>query len=330
MVSPTEALRLKQALQTVNHFASLEGIEAEEVEMTPEEAIHCLRSCIKSILGHPKVEVAVQFASFRKKLESYTFKETDNEIVSLASAPYFFASTTLSILLASLKTAHGAELEHAIGNINVVLPILWQSLRKPERWAAGQAYAEVFAAGKSIAAIGLKRALSGVGGFDYVPETLRSDTFSRAAHEVLKAHEGFNNFYNEPVPMQSLAALGSTIPMPAFPICIRATLVVRLGNAYGRSSGAQPAAKKMLDRLSENQWKYYLNDCLPTDLSILEKLAWFEPPRKAWIDLAQTYKLAEIKTGAGISKKLLDGILSGNTKDVKESAERLIERRGKR
>ena len=109
MVGPTEAMRLKQTLQTVNHFASLESSEADE-EMDVTEAVFCLKTCIKNILGHPKVEVANQFASFRKKLESYTFNPDDDEIRRLQIAPYFFQKTVINVLLSMVKSSQGGEL----------------------------------------------------------------------------------------------------------------------------------------------------------------------------------------------------------------------------
>ena len=42
--------------------------------------------------------------------------------------------------------------------------------------------------------------------------------------------------------MEALASLGSSVPLPAFPIVMSATLAVRLGNGYGVSNGAQAAA----------------------------------------------------------------------------------------
>ena len=60
------------------------------------------------------------------------------------------------------------------------IPTLWGRLRGPERYQVGRVYAEMTAAGQRIAAAALKRALLEVHGFDFVPETLRSDTFSRA------------------------------------------------------------------------------------------------------------------------------------------------------
>lgn len=320
IVNSTEAMRLKQCVQTVTHFASLEGPEAEEVEMTPEEALHCLRTCVQTILGHSRVEVASEFASFRRELEMRTFKPDDRAMVNLDRAPYFFQRTTLSVLLAMLKTKQGAQLEHAIGNINIVLPLIWRKLRDPQKWQTGQTYAEVTYSGKKLAATGLQKALIAVKGFDFVPETLRSDEFSQAAKDVLEAHSSMNNFYNEPQPMRALASMGTTIPMPAFPICLTATLSVRLGNPWGHSFAAQDTANHILNALSENQWTYYINECLPIDRPILEKLAYNDRPRSRWIALVREYSLAGRPYKPKWAKSVVDGALKNDDSVIRKGA----------
>ncbi len=274
MISSTNAMRLRHAHETINHFTDYnsEADTDDEEGMSRDEALICLRACVNSILGQPELEVAHDFARFRKRLEEKTFAKDDSEIVGLLVSPYFFLKTTLSVLLALLRTSNGAQLEHAVRNTRLILPKIWERLRKPEKWQAGQAYAEIYAEGKKDAVNGLKAALSEVAGFDYVPENLRSATFTRAAHDVLAAHQGFNNFYNEATPMQSLASLGSTIPSPAFPMCMTATLCVWLGNSYGYAWGAQDSAKKVLRALSRDRWAYYLDEVLPRDTEVLMKL----------------------------------------------------------
>jgi hypothetical protein len=64
---------------------------------------------------------------------------------------------------------------------------------------------EMLGSGRLVAAAGLRRALMRVNGFDFVPETLRSETFRAAARAVLGAHLAWDNFYNEPKPMEALA-----------------------------------------------------------------------------------------------------------------------------
>jgi len=120
---------------------------------------------------------------------------------NLAASPYFFKRTTLSVLLALVKGAKGAQLDNALGNINIILPMIWGQLRKPEKWQTGQTYAEIYNAGKEQAVAGLKKALIKVRGFDFVPENLRSTIFLQAAQKVIEAHDDFNNFHNEPAPI---------------------------------------------------------------------------------------------------------------------------------
>jgi hypothetical protein len=201
-------------------------------------------------------------------------------------------------------------------------------LRRPERWQIGQAYAIIFAEGNKIAAIGLKKALLSVKGFDYVPETLRSDTFIRAAEDVLQAHEGMNNFYNEPRPMSILASLGTTIPMPAFPKCITATLAVRLGNKYGISFNAQDHASRILRRLSPNQWQYYLNECLPSDRLILEKLAWYESPQKNWSEIVRVFSLMGLGNKGRFLNDLLSAAIEGELGKIGKFAMKILQAAG--
>ena len=212
-----------------------------------------------------------EFVTFRSQLENRTFKESDAELVTLQVAPYFFKKTTLSILIAGAKTKAGAQFEHTLGNIVVIVPALWKSLRDSEKYALGQAYAEAVNSGASPTVLALKKALSAVQGFDFVPESLRSQSFSAAASNVISVHTAMNNFYNEPAAIQALSRLGTTIPWPAFPICMSAVLAVKLGNGYGVSNLAIPIANDLLRRMTKNQWDYYLNECLPGDELVLQK-----------------------------------------------------------
>lgn len=81
------------------------------------------------------------------------------------------------MLLTQLKVASRAKLEHAAGNIGTLLPVIWSKLRDKDRWQTGP-----------IAAAGIRAALMKVRGLDYVPETLRTETFRSAARAVLNAH----------------------------------------------------------------------------------------------------------------------------------------------
>jgi hypothetical protein len=305
MINTTEAMRLKMSLEIVGHFSDPEVALSES--MMPEEATLLLRSCIVNILANPTIEPPVQFAQLRKSLESKTYSESDGEVQGLVALPYFFLKTTLSVLLSLLKTAKGAQKEHAGGNCNVFIPAMWQSLRKPERWQVGQSYSELTNEGDRQASSVLKRALTTVQGFDYVPETLRSQTYTEVAHRLMQTHYAFNNFYNEPEAIRELFELGTTIPKPAFPLCMSAILCVRLGNRYGVSVAAQEPANAILSELRKTQWEYYLNECLPSDKNILEKIASGGNTLERWKSLVEEFSLQNVP----LADKYVQRVLSG-------------------
>lgn len=295
VLSATDALRMKQTQELVTHFASITGSEAESNQMQWEEAFRCIRVSIEAILGHEQIELPHQFVEFRRSLESRSFQPEDPEIEALRVSPEFFKRTTASILLAQLHSAKGAAAEHTYSNVRVIVPALWPGLAKPVRWQVGQTYAELHNAGqaKLLASKALRQALVEVKGFDYVPETLRSTTYSSAAQRVLQAHEGFDNFYNEIPAMRHLASLGTSIPMPAVPSVMTALLAVCLGNGRGISYGAEPVAKGMLAALDKERWTYYLRELLARDKLILAKLHSHKDSQERWARLIVEFNLQE-------------------------------------
>ncbi len=329
-ISGTGELRLRQALERLVHFGQLSSEEAEETQMTAEEAIGVVRACVENILGQERIDASLDFKAFRDDLESRLFADDDTQVQNLVASPYFFQRACVRILLALTKTTNGAQLENALGNANVILPLLWKGLLGPEKFQVGRAYAEVTSEGKTSAASGLRRVLLKVRGFDFVPEDLRSRSFVKAANAVLTAHDGMNNFYNESGPTKLLDDMGSAIPIPAFPRCMTALLCVRLGNPYGVSWEAQSPASSILKRVSRERWVYFLNDCLKTDDRILYKLQ-YEGPRSRWTVLVQEFGLETIAvaevTDSTVRQLIVDA-QAGRSNRVEALASRLITKLG--
>jgi hypothetical protein len=282
-ISRIGSLELRQNAELLSYYSGAELDDGEELDHL--QALGVLRSCVVHILARDKIDAALNFADFRKKLTQTVLPEDHPDLIALLAAPYFFKRTTVRVLLAEAKSGQGAQVDNALGNLSTVISHAWGDLKDPDRWQVGQAYAEANANNRRILSATLRRMLMTVQGFDYVPETLRSSTYTRAAKDVLSAHEGVNNFRNESAPMRALAMLGSTIPGPAFQVCMRATLAVKLGNKYGHSWDAQPHADKLLRSLNRDRWSIYLSRFLSTDEMILAKLG-EEAPAKRWIDLA--------------------------------------------
>ena len=323
IITQTEGLRLRQTHERIIHFNQLAIGEDSSEDIDYSEAISSLKACVGAVFAKPKIEVAREFAEFRESLESESFVSDEDRVRSLISSPYFFWKLTIDILMNSARTSTGAKLDHCLANINVLVPELWTNLRDKEKWHIGRTYAELYSDGKKISMSGLKQALMKVQGFDFVPENLRSDTFAKAAQAILRAHDGMNNFYNEPSPTRHLAQLGTSIPVPALSLCMTALLSVILGNSYGVSWNAAPVANDILKKLGGDRWRYYLDQVLPADPRILGKLT-DNGPCLRWIEVVEQYSLSDLQLKEREVSKLIKAAMSKKVIEVKRTAQRLI------
>lgn len=268
VINSTGALHLRQAQELVNHYLSAKS----DNEMSAIDSLSVIRPCVEYILSEPNVKVAVAFSEFRNRLLNEDLKLKDTAVAQVINSPLFYIRTVITILLSAIKKNKSIVQEHALVNITMLLPEVWGKLSSSDKWMIGETYRDVFASGDAAATKGLKLALGKVGGFDFVPETLRSTTFKEMARKLIDVHDSFNNFYNESGVVKALANLGTRIPEPAFLVCLDAYLLVYLGNYYGYSRNAAPIAEEELKKISKDRWQAYFSGYIHTDDRILNNL----------------------------------------------------------
>ena len=268
IIGKTGALKLRQSQELMAYFLSGEA----DAEIEKYDAFGIIKNSVMYILSEQSVDVAVSFSNFRKRILSETISLKDGDVMQIIAAPLFYIRTVCTILLSAIKREKGAHQEHALTNINIILPEIWNVLAESDKYHIGEAYRDVSASGDNVATRGLKQVLSKVKGFDYVPETLRSTTFREYASKVIEIHYGYDNYYREPAAIDALASLGSIIPQPAFPQCMSAYLLVYLGNQYGKSEKAAPIAEKELCKISVDRWRYYFTKLIHYDEYLLSNL----------------------------------------------------------
>lgn len=324
-VSGTTAFRLKNSLELVNYFASVGDNDDEAEGMNKAEAVGILLSCINGVLSKEKLEAALNFKEFRDALEEKMISGDDEYIQKLTTMPYFYLRTTTSIIVSIIKKDKGAQLENALANANLIIPLIWERAHINERFLIGRCYADLYAEGKNSALSGLKKILLKVKGFDYVPEDLRSRAFISAAENIIRVHFSLDNYYYEPAAINTLSKMGSVIPTPAIPICVSAVLCVYLGNYYGVSYNAQPYASGILSNITTDRWVFYFNQCLESDDRILLKLTMMSPVKR-WLQLFEDAKLKEIITSVNKNvavKSLLEATLRKNESRIRSLAREL-------
>lgn len=315
MVRQRAAIKLRQAYELMQYFFSSKALEEGE-SIKDTEAMSIISDSIEYILRVPDMKVNIEFSGLRERLISEDIRAEDVQITALQKASIFFIRTVCTILSTTIKEEKGTELEHALNNLIMLMPLIWGRLGKEEKWSFGSLYRDVVANGNQKAAEGVKKSLSLVKGFDYVPESLRSNTFKNVARNLLEVHFGFNNYYLEPKAVKELAKLGTSIPDPALAECMRAYILVYIGNAYGFSHEAAPLAYEELHKVPLAKRLEYFDCYLMTDGYVLESLL-SALPRNRFIDMLKTLQISDNIDKLSESKALLIALLKNSTNEIK-------------
>lgn len=187
MISCEGALDLRQSLETLQFYFSSEASK-EGCYLGKLKVLNIVLACVKNILSKPNMQVALEFTQLRDKLLKEDIKEDDIEISQLKLSSLFFLRTVCTVLSSAIKTKQGAVLEHSVNNFKLIIPLIWNKLTDDDKWKIGFLYRDVVSDGNTKAANGVKIALLKNGGFDFVPENLRSQTFIKAAHNLIDKH----------------------------------------------------------------------------------------------------------------------------------------------
>lgn len=300
-INQTGKMRLMHASEIVQHYLS-EGVQEE---MPQNEVDTVIRASIQYVLGYDNTHMKFEYGDFRERLKTNLIEQTPETLNVLKGGPYFYKKTTIRTVINLMKEAKAGEFDIVVANMISIFTTIWDDLDSEDKYLIGLTYAQYANEGNVKLIKPLKSILLKVHGFDYVPENLRSFTFIEAAKGVISAHSGANNFYNEPSAVSKLERLGSVIPKHALKACISAILMVKLGNSYNICWDAQSDANKILSTIQPDDWKYYLDKCLPMDKDILWKISAYDKRTEHWMNVVNDYNLHEI----GLSNKNISKML---------------------
>lgn len=318
MISGEGALDLRQSLETLQFYFSSEASK-EGCYLGKLKVLNIVFACVNNILSKPNMQVALEFTQLRDKLLKEDIKEDDIEISQLKLSSLFFLRTVCTVLSSAIKTKQGAVLEHSVNNFKLIIPLIWNKLTDDDKWKIGFLYRDVVSEGNTKAANGVKIALLKNGGFDFVPENLRSQTFIKAAHNLIDKHFEYDNYYKEPRAIKELANLGTVIPEPALMQCMKAYILVYIGNFYGRSISAVDIAEKQLTLIRTEQWIQFFDRMLPYDQDLLGTLySTSLKPIRNFYELLRTLGMNKLTMETSAGKQLYRAIILKNTVTIRK------------
>lgn len=312
MISKGSALLLRQDYELIQYCFSSQAIE-DNMGLDNLRVLSIIKDCVENILSKPNMQVAVEFTKLRERLLNDDIRAQDVEVNQLKLSSLFFIRTVCTVLSSAIRTRQGALLEHPLNNFKLIIPLIWEKLADDDKWNIGFLYRDVVSAGNTKAANAIKIALAKNNGFDYVPESLRSRTFIKIAQQLIDIHYGYDNFYREPKVVEELASLGSVLPEPALFSCMKAYLLVYLGNYYGRSERAVAMVEKQLAKIDKEQWIAFFDHKLPFDNDLINTLcASSKKPIINFKTLLRLLKMNTLNLNTTIGSKLYSAILNSN------------------
>jgi len=141
-------------------------------------------------------------------------------------------------------------------NVRLLWPEIWDIVSDDARHAFGTRHGRFQASAETGQAIAARELLDLVDGTGYLPEKIRVVEIGTAIDALMMAHNGWDNFYNEPAPARALENLigpEGHVPDALSTKYVCAIVTTFLGNGHGVSDAALPSYNRLLGVLDPRQ-----------------------------------------------------------------------------
>jgi hypothetical protein len=269
-------------------------------ELDKIEATNFIKNCVKYVLTFDPPAPGMQIKDLIEamKLEQWQEVEEFNGLL-IGQSPQIYPPILHNFFSNFTKSDCELNLKH---NIKIAAPVVWEMVDDEARTAVAMRYASLKDRPTKDTAAEAFEFLKIVKGIKYIPETFRDIIFRKHSKNLIDAHMGGNNFYNEPQHAQELLSLGTEdIPLSSVMLYVKALLLSFIGNRYGISWDAQPFNEIMIKNLSQSGIRS-LFKLLKDDLVVIAELTNQSPVTR----LKQLMELIKDKTMFADQKKDFD------------------------
>jgi hypothetical protein len=259
-------------IRDMRNYAS--AAHPNQNELTGLQIVSWLETCIREVLSKEPAGAAI---TVRKLLNSLR-----TEILSASDVPPIAKSLediADDLVRSLLRTVFGMYTDTQTAasvrnNILLIAPAVWSVSTDDARFEIGLKYAS-FSANAEVQRKALAHGfLQGVEGLSYLPEDTRTLQIEECLDNLWTAHNGYDNFYNEPPHARLLKALipaSGEIPRSVAVKYVRVLLLARVGNGYGVSWAAEPIYDELIARFQQRQINALLA-LLADDLDVISRL----------------------------------------------------------
>lgn len=225
-------------------------------ELTGLQLVSWLETCIREVIGQEPSGPVIAVRQLLDNLRNHTLTSGDippiSQNISLLPADL---STSL------VRTIFGMFVDPKLSattkqNIRWIASSVWQQTPEQIRSELGTRYV-VYAANADLPRKeAAKDFLQIVGGLTYLPEDTLIVELSERINNLLTAHNGFNNFHNEPAHAKALFNTvpdTGLIPEAVKHNFVKTVLMCFIGNGYGVSIAAYPYYEQLVARFHDSE-----------------------------------------------------------------------------
>ena len=227
-----------------------------QVQITGLQLISWLETCIKEVISLPipggVVRIKKLLGNIRKnKLTVDEAKEIGQPFTELTQEQ----ANSLGQAFFGIYTKIDTD-EPTRQNVRYLLPFIWSLIDEDTKISFGIKYGYFAANNEAKQKQYSKEFLDLVNGKAYIPDSFREVDIQRAITNLLNAHRGYNNFYNE-VPwakhLRSEVGTPISIPHKMNKPYVSAVVEVFLTNGNGVSWDAEPVYKDLISNFDVTQ-----------------------------------------------------------------------------
>jgi hypothetical protein len=225
-------------------------------QITGLQLIEMLETCVIEVITLPLSNVVTEIKQLLANIKTNKISEPEAKQIAV-----FFANlpkekvNTLAQGFFGIYTQQDT-ISQTRQNVRLLVPYLWDRLDENTRQQFGIKYARFIANNDKDKQDLSREFLETVSGLSYIPDGIRAAEVQTAIENLLSAHRGGNNFYNEPPFARQLQRLvGETGRVPSevnneYILCL---VEVFLTNGNGIAWNAEPTYISLFDQLDPGQ-----------------------------------------------------------------------------
>jgi hypothetical protein len=241
-------------IRFMRNYAS--AAHPNQIVLTGLQLTSWLETCIREVISLPLSEAAIEIRKLlsnikanvvtdeeAKQIGMFFLNLTQDQVNNLASG--FFGIYTRQDTTSQTRE-----------NIHRLLPPLWSQVDEITRQQFGVKYGKFVANNDQKEASFAKQFLESASALAYIPDTLRAAEMGIALDNLLTAHRGFNNFYNEPPfarELQRLVSHQRSVPSQIEDSYVLGLVEAFLGNGNGIAFFANDIYRSMIDQFDSSQ-----------------------------------------------------------------------------